>query len=222
MALVNRARAFYFVLAAAALGLITTANRLGGRGLQQLADSRLFWLAELCIPSLLVCLLLYWSVRPARPFAGPQPDTPWGRLARLGGAWLLLWLAGSAIAAGVVGHWIQYTSGLYALLCFVLIGPLQEEFLYRGVLFELAERGWPQTPGWSPITASTVPFALQHFQFHGYQLSAAALLQVAFTIPMGVVFGRLRQDSGSLWPGLAVHVVTNLTGAFGVSVSPGG
>jgi membrane protease YdiL (CAAX protease family) len=87
--------------------------------------------------------------------------------------------------------------------------------LYRGVLFELAERGWPQGRGRSPITASTVPFALQHFQFHGYRLSAAALLQVGFTIPMGLVFGRLRRDSGSLWPGFAVHVVTNLTGAFG-------
>lgn len=212
---VNRARAFYFALAAAALALITTANRLGERGLERLAGTRLIWAAELCIPSFLVCFLLYWSIRPSRPFAGPQPDTSWSRLARLGGAWLLVWLAGSAIAAGIVGHWIRYTSGLYAVLCFALIGPLQEELLYRGVLFELAERGWPQGRIWSPITASTVPFALQHFQFHGYRLSPAALLQVAFTIPMGLVFGRLRRDSGSLWPGFAVHVVTNLTGAFG-------
>jgi len=79
----------------------------------------------------------------------------------------------------------------------------------------LAERGWARTRGWGPITASTVPFALQHLQFHDYRLSAAALLQVGFTVPMGLVFGRLRQESGSLWPGLIVHILTNLTGAFG-------
>jgi membrane protease YdiL (CAAX protease family) len=60
---------------------------------------------------------------------------------------------------------------------------------------------------------TTVPFALQHFQFHPYHLTPAALLQVGFTVPMGLVFGRLRQESGSLWPGLAVHVLTNLPGA---------
>jgi membrane protease YdiL (CAAX protease family) len=203
------------MIAIAALGLITTANRIGAWSLRALAAPALLWLASLCLPSLLVCSLLYLSVRPAHPFGLPQRGAPWGRLVRLGGAWLGLWLAGSAVAALLVGHWSRYTSGLSALLCFVVIAPLQEELLYRGALFELAERGWPTARRWSPIVATTVPFALQHFQFHGYQFSSAALLQVAFTLPMGLVFGRLRQGSASIWPGVAVHALTNLSGAFG-------
>ena len=212
------ARLAYFTIALAALGLITTANRLGARGLEAAAPG-LLWLVALCIPSLLVCLLIYLGARPSHPFALPRPGTPWGRLLRVGGTWLVLWVAGSAVAALVAGHWIRYTSGRFALLCFVIVGPLQEELLYRGVLFELAERGWPRGRWWGSVVASTIPFALQHFQFYGYRLTGAALLQVAFTLPMGVALGRMRQASGSVWPGWIVHVLTNLTGAFGTGPS---
>ena len=53
----NRARGLYVVLAVVALGLVTTANRLGARSLQTVAGSRILWLAEACVPSLLVCLV---------------------------------------------------------------------------------------------------------------------------------------------------------------------
>jgi len=205
---VNRDRILYFVVSAASLGLITTANFLGGRALPAC-------LADLCIPSLVVCACLYAGSRPARPLAPPWPTTPGRRVVRLAGVWLALWWLASAVAAVIVGHWIRYTSGACAIVCFVVLGPLQEELLFRGALYEWAERAWP-TPGrWGPVAATTVPFALQHFQFHGYRLSGAALLQVAFTVPMGIVFARLRQDSGSVWPGWVVHVLTNLPGAFG-------
>ena len=166
----HRLRFLYILLSLLALGLITTANRLGARGLQ--------------------------AVSPERPFAGPRVNAPWPRMLRLSGAWLLVWLAASAVAALVVGHWISYTTGVYSILCFVLIGPLQEE-------------------------ATTIPFALQHFQFHGYQLSRPALLQVGFTMPMGLVFGSLRSLSGSIWPGFVVHVLTSLPGAFGCETLSG-
>jgi len=74
-------------------------------------------------------VLLYFSVRPGHPFARPRADMPRGPLVRLGSTWLLLWLIASWVAAGIVGHWIRYTSGTLALLCFVGIGPLQEELL---------------------------------------------------------------------------------------------
>lgn len=208
-------RSLYVLIGLAALGLITSANRLGGRGLQAIGATGFAWLAELCLPSFLVCLALYLWSRPARPLALPRPDTDRRLLLRLGGTWLLIWVAGSAIAALIAGHWIRYTTGRLAIPCLVVVGPLQEELFFRGALFELAERGWPASGTWGPIVATTLPFALQHFQFHGYRLDRAALFQVGFTLPMGMVFGRLRQASGSLWPGLVVHVLTNLTGAFG-------
>lgn len=217
----HRLRFLYILLSLLALGLITTANRLGARGLQAVSGDRLLWLAGLCVPSFVVCTVLYLGVRPERPFAGPPVNAPWPRMLRLSGAWLLVWLAASAVAALVVGHWISYTTGVYSILCFVLIGPLQEELLYRGALFELAQRVWPSRRFWSPVIATTIPFALQHFQFHGYQLSRPALLQVGFTIPMGLVFGSLRSLSGSIWPGFVVHVLTNLPGAFGCGALSG-
>src|SRR5262245_22599039 len=131
------------MLALAALGLITSANRLGGRGLQAIGAGDLVWLAELCFPSFLVCLALYLWSRPARPLALPRPDTDRRLVLRLGGTWLLIWVAGSAIAAFVAGHWIRYTTGRLAILCFVVVGPLQEELLFPGVRFEVVAGAVP-------------------------------------------------------------------------------
>jgi membrane protease YdiL (CAAX protease family) len=209
------ARWLFVILAFSTLGLIAAINRLSGRELQALAGAHLGWLADLCVPSLLACLVLYLAVRPVRAFALPSPEASRPRIYRLGTSWLLAWLAASTLAAGVVGHWIHYTNGALALTCFVLVAPLQEELLFRGALFELAERGWPGSGSWHPVLLTTVPYSLQHFQFHQFHLTPAALFQVGFTLPMGIVFGRLREESRSLWPGLAVHVLTNLPGAFG-------
>jgi len=46
-------------------------------------------------------------------------------------------------------------------------------------------------------------------------MTGAALGQVAFAFPMGLVFGSLRRGSQSIWPGLGLHFLTNLPGAFG-------
>jgi membrane protease YdiL (CAAX protease family) len=211
----RHARALFLILAISTLGLITTVNRLTGRALQAAAGDRLAWLADLCLPSLLACLIIYLAVRPVRRFALPSPDSSWPVIYRLATGWLLAWLAASTLAAAVVGHWIRYTNGALAITCFVLLGPLQEELLFRGALFELAERGWPGRGPWHPVLLTALPFSLQHFQFHQFHLTPGALLQVGFTFPMGIVFGRLREQSGSLWPGLAVHILTNLPGAFG-------
>jgi membrane protease YdiL (CAAX protease family) len=214
----DRDQICYVITAVAAFNLITTANSLGAQVLHAVAASRLLWLASLRIPSFVVCLFLYIGCRPARPMAPPLPTTPWRVVARLGCVWLAVWLFGSTLGAIIAGHWIRYTSGTSAILCFAVVGPLQEELLYRGALYEWAERSWSAEHTWAPVIATTVPFALQHFQFHRYHLSSAALLQVGFALPMGVVFARLRQVSGSIWPGWVVHVLTNLRGIFGGAV----
>src|SRR5262245_8020759 len=124
------------LLSVVSLGLVTTSNRLAGA----LAPG-LPWLPDSCLGSLVVCVLIYLSIRPARPFCGPVPGTPWPRVFRVSGWWLALWLAGSAAGALAAGHWLRY--GLAAnpaqIAAFLLLGPLQEELLFRGALFELAE-----------------------------------------------------------------------------------
>src|SRR5262249_54109677 len=129
-------RGLYVLFSLASLGLITTANRLGGRWLQSVRGGAFSWLADLCVPSFLVCLAAYLLSRPARsPLALPVPGTDWRRVARLGGGWLVIWLAACALAAVVTGHWIRYTTGTCATLCFVVVGPAQEELLFRGALY---------------------------------------------------------------------------------------
>src|SRR5262245_16582709 len=95
-------RALYASLSVAALGLITTVNRVGAEVLKSL-DPSLSWLAATCIPSLLACFTAYWACRPARPSL-PEARTDWHRLARLAGTWLSLWILVSATAALIVGH----------------------------------------------------------------------------------------------------------------------
>ena len=188
-------------LSIAALGLITTVNRVGAGVLGLIAGVRFQWLADTCFPSLLVCVFVYFGIRPKRPLALVQSIIPRGPLVRLGVTWLGIWLTASAVAALAVGHWIRYTTGLFPLICFVVIGPLQEELLYRGALFELVERGWPDAARWGPILGTTLPFALQHLQFHGYHLSSDAILQVGFTVPMGIVFSRSASSPEAYGPG---------------------
>jgi membrane protease YdiL (CAAX protease family) len=200
------------VLSLVSLGLVTTSNRLAGA-----LAPRLPWLPDSCLGSLVVCFFVYLSIRPSRPFGGPVPRTPWPRLLRVSSWWLALWLAGSAAAALAAGHWQRYRLATTPaqIAAFLILGPLQEELLFRGAIFELAQRSAPASDPRGPIAWSAVCFALHHLQLHGYQLTPSALLQVAFALPMGWAFGTLRSLSGSLWPGLALHVATNAPGAVG-------
>jgi membrane protease YdiL (CAAX protease family) len=174
------------------------------------------WIADSCLASALVCVAIYVAIRPERPFAVPLKSTNWGRVRRISVIWLALWVGTSALAALEHGHWVRYrlAETFPELIAFVAIGPFQEEVLFRGSIFELAQRsGFTGT--WPPVLVSTVFFSLHHFQLHNYAINSASLLQVGFTIPMGVVFGLLRAESASLWPSLAVHILTNLPGALG-------
>jgi membrane protease YdiL (CAAX protease family) len=202
------------VICFVSLGLVTTTNRAW-----YYVARRLFpgaqWLAETCIASFIVCVVIYLSIRPARPFALPRPNTNWSRIFRVSAIWMAIWLSASAMAAIQVGHWISYTTGAAAISGFLIFGPIQEELLFRGAIFELVQRVFPVGHAFMPILVSSVFFSLHHFELHHYQATEAALQQVAFTFPMGLVFGVLRSESGSLWPGLAVHFLSNLPGCFG-------
>ena len=196
------------------LGLVTTVNRSWYFVAWQLFPGAA-WLAETCTASFVVCVVIYLSIRPARPFGLPRSDTNWSRILRVSAIWMAIWLSASAVAAVHMGHWIAYPSGAAAISGFVIFGPMQEELLFRGAIFELAQRVFPGGHAVIPIVVSSVFFSLHHFELHHYQATDAALQQVVFTFPMRLVFGALRSESGSLWPGLVVHFFTNLPGCFG-------
>ena len=197
------------------LGLITTTNGMWYSVAQKFAPA-VAWLAGTCVASLVVCVAVYLGIRPAKPFAMPRPDTDWRGVFRLSGIWLAVWLLASIARAAQLGHWIAYAHGAVAVGAFLIFGPLQEELLFRGAIFELVKRAFPSSRALMPILISSVFFSLHHFELHHYRATPAALLQVGFTFPMGIVFGTLRSESGSLWPALVLHFFTNLPGCFGL------
>ncbi len=192
--------------------LVTTVNRAAFRLFPQSP-----WLPDSCLASFLICALLYFAIRPNRRLAMPRPETDWRRIRRVSLIWLGFWLLVSVAAALYAGHWVRYplAQTIPQLIGFLAFGPLQEELLFRGAIFELAERSLTKSFARFPIFFSAALFGLHHLQLHGFALSPAALLQVAFTFPMGIVFGLLRVESQSLWPGWLLHLLTNLPGAIG-------
>ena len=207
---VAASRLWLALVGIASLVLVTSVNRAAG------ALVPLPWLPDSCVASTLACLAVYLAIRPRRPFARPLSTTNWPRVRRLSVAWLVVWFGSSTFAALLAGHWIHYrlAETLPQVVAFVLMAPLQEELLFRGAIFELTERS-NLGGSWVPILVSTACFSLHHLQLHGYAVTRGSLSQVAFAVPMGLVFGSLRAQTGSLWPPLAVHVFTNLPGAFG-------
>ncbi len=203
------------LIAVGSVSLFVTlaANGLAGR----LLPPDLRWLADACVPSLLASLALYLLVFPARPFAWAAPGTPWRRLLRLASLWLLVWLLGSVLYAAALGGWHAYTRSYANLFCFALVGALAEELLFRGAIFELAERTFgPSTI--APLLTSTLLFSLYHLQLHHFHITPFVVTQLAFTLPMGWVFARLRALSSSIWPGFILHVLTNLPHSVPASV----
>lgn len=140
---------------------------------------------------------------------GPQPAlTSWPPDLHLALAVLLalpVW-----VALGVlVGPGMYLPAGLLAWASFVLIQPLLEELVFRGVLQGLALRLTShngQLPRVGPVTLAnglvTVAFVALHLQA---QPLAWAL---AVAVP-SLVLGHLRERLASVWPAVLVHGIYN-------------
>jgi membrane protease YdiL (CAAX protease family) len=175
------------------------------------------WISDAVVPALIASFVIYALIRPKGFLFLPDRHTNWTALVRVGAIWLFAWLIGCSIAAIRAGHWIRFTYSTHnaaEMVGFTLIGPLAEELLFRGALFELAERAFPVNPKAVALSTSTV-FMLFHLQFHDFKVTPSAIGQMAFTFPLGLALGALRSNSKSIWPGLVLHSLTNLPGIFG-------
>ena len=93
--------------------------------------------------------------------------------------------AGPAAAVGVA-------------LVVVLLAPLCEEIVYRGLLWGAIEKFGP--PRWVPFVVTTLLFAIAHFEF-----TRTPLL---FVVALPIAFARLR--TGRLAASVVAHQVNNL------------
>lgn len=206
----------FLVVAILSLKVTTASNYLVGYWLRNRAPG-MAWLADAVVPSLIASFAICLAIRPKGILRLPDQHTDWPRLFRVAGLWLCAWLVGCSIAAIHAGHWIKYmyaTHNSAEILGFTLIGPFAEELLFRGALFDLAERVFPENSR-ARVLSTSVIFMLFHLQFQDFRFTRAALGQMAFAFPLGLALGAIRNNSKSLWPGLVLHVLTNLPGIFG-------
>lgn len=99
----------------------------------------------------------------------------------------------SIYAAGAAGSAISL---IVATLCLGLLTPIGEELLFRGIITSALLR----FGSWAGVVGGAVIFALAH--------GVNIILPVALLL--GCVAGELFRRSGSLWPGVAAHMIYNL------------
>ena len=190
--------------------------------LQLLLVPRLGWLSDLSwnwqgkLASLAVSLIFVaiWSGLSWKEigFALPRPGS---------------WLRVATIIAGVAAFWFLIGNGnaplnidLETLLFQASMPGLEEELIYRGILWVLIARALPGTKklwganvGWSLII-TTILFAL----IHGVTLDNNLSLvldpgMLIFTGAAGFVMGWVRAYSGSILPAIVLHNSINLLAA---------
>lgn len=132
----------------------------------------------------------------------PQPGAAVGWLA----GWLV-WIAASEFAINQFG--LEQAAPWPASAPFILVmrilaigvaGPLLEELIARGVIFNLLRR-----TALGPIGAIVLIAAAWASTHYRYDVPTIALVGLD-----GVIFGLARYTSGSLWVPVTMHVVGNL------------
>ncbi len=90
----------------------------------------------------------------------------------------------------------------WVLITLTLVPALAEELFFRGYLFAALLRRWG---AWGTIFATATAFAL----FHTFGASGLSLERLLPSFILGAVLGLLAYRSGSVWPGIPLHVLNN-------------
>jgi len=128
----------------------------------------------------------------------------------LGVATFSILAAAWCVVVLVVGLFVEYVPSptpeklLGSLIGWVLV----EEFLFRGALFDLTRRAFPQWGGTGAVVVTAVLFALSHLQYHAFDMRASAV-QIAYVVPTGLLFGFVRLHTGSVWAPVILHCLAN-------------
>lgn len=118
---------------------------------------------------------------------------------------LLLALPVWAALGLVAGPQLRVPSGAWAWTSLVLVQPVAEELVFRGVLqSQLLRLTHERRAGFVTLAnlATTAGFVAVHL------LSQPPLWALAVAVP-SLVFGHLRERLGSVWPAVAMHAVYN-------------
>ncbi|MBQ7113637.1 MAG: CPBP family intramembrane metalloprotease [Clostridia bacterium] len=83
----------------------------------------------------------------------------------------------------------------------VLIAPIAEEVVFRGLVYTRLRRGMPV---WAACLISSLVFALLHGQ----------ILWIAYAFVLGVLFAVVMERTGTVWATVIMHVAFNLVGGY--------
>lgn len=89
--------------------------------------------------------------------------------------------------------------GVFSMAATVILAPVVEEILFRGVTFKLAKKAG------APFMAANILQALMFGVYH------ANLVQGAYAFVLGLVLGYAAQKYGSLYPAILLHLAYNLS-----------
>jgi membrane protease YdiL (CAAX protease family) len=107
------------------------------------------------------------------------------------------------------GAYMRYPTGVWAWASLLLVQPVLEELVFRGILQGQALRlmalnGEPRRLG--PVTLANVLVTVGFVALHLRSQPLAWALAVAGP---SLVLGHLRERLGSVWPAMLVHVIYN-------------
>jgi membrane protease YdiL (CAAX protease family) len=83
-----------------------------------------------------------------------------------------------------------------SLLLLAALAPVVEELVFRGLLYGWLAGRWGKNVGW---IASSLAFAAAHME----------PAHIILVLPLGLLFGWLRQRTDSLLPSLVAHIANN-------------
>lgn len=91
---------------------------------------------------------------------------------------------------------VLLSDGLLPAVSIVLMGPLAEELMFRGVIQTRLEQAMPV---WAAVVLQAVLFGVAH----------GTPVQMAYAFLIGLALGFLRSRTGSILPGFAAHAAFN-------------
>ena len=88
---------------------------------------------------------------------------------------------------------------------FFLITPIVEEIIFRGWIYDWSTKILRV----NPVLLTAILFGLHHWQYFGYRVTLFAVFQIGYTFILGILFGKLREKSGSIYFPILLHILIN-------------
>lgn len=117
-----------------------------------------------------------------------------------------------AFTAAINPHWLEYYTNLIEsvgldepsmilVVYSILIGPISEELIFRGLTLKYAKRAMPF---WIANLFQALLFGIFHMN----------IIQGVYAFAVGIVLGFICEKSGSIYPSMLFHILFNIWGTF--------